>query len=638
MSSIQKTDSQELSKSEEYNELILTKDNIKVGNLFIDSCCDRLVKITNIFERDGSIFVELKVVDLDTLEPISSWTVKDINIFIKEYSQKYIPDFEEYKKKAQEYLYSGKPFQIEEEVKENEFGLVHKTSKVVLETIHNNIEVKKRQLEILRNMTTFLINNQKESLDRIKRKMEEQIAIFSKEMQKIMKVIGMIELYMGIEEELYQLTSGEPADINEPLVLRQLVIFADEEVGNCDNGGIDYTQLDKFDEWLIENNRYKDILPELRGIVALKPRRYEKEYSSNAIENAMMNVWNHQTYFLIRNGDNVYRICSPNMGIGETMFPKKSELEKLNNPFDKDEHKFSTKEQKERKIEEHQEQFNDKYMKMMLFIQGLLDRTEIFQPIQSGIKVTDIENSGLRLIYDAEPSLTDGRLYYAEWVKEINSNVGRGSRIILSPTWGRNSYNDNDNHNYKSYGRIVEGFVPYYANHYRCPGFPQDGLYELDEISTDIWKDNKRIDIKVPVIRFMPDEKIWGDDGLQNRKVRITWALSENSKFLNYDRICLDDIEYYLNSRLERKNYLEMLPILRTIKKHLIAEQLKENDFKLMLKGMMMKEYRQHMTDSEMDKSINDAIDWWKYKNIWKRPITKDDKKAVRMIQQKLKI
>ena len=86
-------------------------------------------------------------------------------------------------------------------------------------------------------------------------------------------------------------------------------------------------------------------------------------------------------------------------------------------------------------------------------------------------------------------------------------------------------------------------------------------------------RSGKRIDIKVPVIRYMPDEKVWKGrwDGEQDRKVRITWALSENSNYLNYDRICLDDIEHYLNSRLERKNYLGMLPILRTIKKHLIA-------------------------------------------------------------------
>lgn len=30
------------------------------------------------------------------------------------------------------------------------------------------------------------------------------------------------------------------------------------------------------------------------------------------------------------------------------------------------------------------------------------------------------------------------------------------------------------------------------------------------------------------------------------------------------------------------------------------------------------------------------SLDWWKYKNIWKRPITQDDEKAVRMITKHL--
>lgn len=31
------------------------------------------------------------------------------------------------------------------------------------------------------------------------------------------------------------------------------------------------------------------------------------------------------------------------------------------------------------------------------------------------------------------------------------------------------------------------------------------------------------------------------------------------------------------------------------------------------------------------------AIDWWKKKNIWKRPLLEDDSKAWRMIRKRLK-
>jgi len=639
MSSIQKNNEQEVVKSEEYKKLIATKENIKVGDLFIEGANDRLIVISKIeevqHEKGDYICVHTRCVDFYTLEQSShDWDHEEINAFIKTYSHKYVPDFEEYKRKAREYLYEGKPFEIEVHENENEFGLMYKTNKAMLEVMHSDIDLKTRNLEILRNMTQLMINEQKSKLDLVRRKMEEQISIFQKEMKKIMKVIGLIELYLGIEEELFQLTSGEPADKDEPLSLRQLVIYADEELGNCDDGGIDFKQLDKFDNWLISNDNYKRLLPEKRGIVALKPRRIDKHYSDNPTENSIANQWNHETYFMIRNGDNIYRICSPNIGVGETMYPKKDELAKL-----MDAENLSTFEKhNEKVIDAKMEAFNDKYMKMFLFIQGLLDRTEVFAPIMAGIKVTDIENGGLNLIYDAEPSLMDGKRSYSKWVEEVNQNVGRGSRIVLVPSYGRNSFNDSENYNYRRYGHISEGFVPYYKSRYSCPSPPQDGLYIVDEIKTSMYKDGKQEDITVPVIRYMPDESVWSWSGSHERKVRITWAIDyQKSTYLNYDRMCIEDIDYYLNSRFERKNYLGILPVLRNLKKHLLEEQTKESDFKLMLKGMVMKKYPK-MTEKEIDELISESIDWWKFKNIWKRPITQDDKKAVRMIQQKLKI
>lgn len=55
-----------------------------------------------------------------------------------------------------------------------------------------------------------------------------------------------------------------------------------------------------------------------------------------------------------------------------------------------------------------------------------------------------------------------------------------------------------------------------------------------------------------------------------------------------------------------------------------------------MLKGMMLVNTK--LSELEIVSSIDEAIDWWKYKNIWKRPITEDDTKAVRMIKQRLNI
>jgi hypothetical protein len=43
--------------------------------------------------------------------------------------------------------------------------------------------------------------------------------------------------------------------------------------------------------------------------------------------------------------------------------------------------------------------------------------------------------------------------------------------------------------------------------------------------------------------------------------------------------------------------------------------------------------YNKFLKSSEtIYQEIFDAIDWWKFKNMWKRPIEKDDTKALRMI------
>lgn len=63
-----------------------------------------------------------------------------------------------------------------------------------------------------------------------------------------------------------------------------------------------------------------------------------------------------------------------------------------------------------------------------------------------------------------------------------------------------------------------------------------------------------------------------------------------------------------------------------------LAEIEWEKEFVKMTIGELQKE-----GCSVDEKDVWSAIDWWKNKVIWKRPITKDDAKALRMIKSKLK-
>ena len=117
------------------------------------------------------------------------------------------------------------------------------------------------------------------------------------------------------------------------------------------------------------------------------------------------------------------------------------------------------------------------------------------------------------------------------------------------------------------------------------------------------------------------------------RKNRLTYRLRQEDKIINYDRISLEDIEFYLNSRLERKHYLNVLPVLLEVRKSLLREQKQEDAFRWMMIGELRKS---GMSEETASRHIDEAIDWWKYKNIWKRPISDDDAKAFRMIRKRV--
>ena len=52
----------------------------------------------------------------------------------------------------------------------------------------------------------------------------------------------------------------------------------DEEVGILDDQGLDWTQIDQFDEWLLKDKHYEILIPEKKAIVVFKPRRRNKTY------------------------------------------------------------------------------------------------------------------------------------------------------------------------------------------------------------------------------------------------------------------------------------------------------------------------------------------------------------------------
>lgn len=357
--------------------------------------------------------------------------------------------------------------------------------------------------------------------------------------------------------------------------------MADFSINLLSEGGADYKDIEKFDEWLSNPINRDKVIPEEKCIVCFKLRRFDKKYSNDSLTNALLNKYNHITYILIRNGDNLYRIYSDNIYVDELIFPNRKYIKKLINSkksWDKD----------------TIENLEYRGIKFALLINSLSERTSIFEKRYDLFK---IEESGINIIYDGESTLSDGKLRFEDWLKEINKNIQEGSRIVYAGTeWEPN---------------LHHRFIRYYADKYLAPELPKNGIYT-------VYKYNEKLTIK-----YLPS-KTYGKV-YQNR---VSFAIDLYSDLIiNYDLISEEEIEYYINNRIDRKNYRRVLPILYELKNRLIEEREGEKDFIKLIQGVTNK------TQEEVEK----ALYWWKNKNKWKRALSQDDEKAYRMIIDKLK-
>lgn len=548
-----------------------------------------------------------------------------------------------------------------------------------LQNMHDGLEKQRQEMQALDMLAKTHIANLNNKLEQFRRGLNSQLEVFKKQMTRIMRVIQTIELYLGIEEDLFQIQSGMPAAASEPISFRQQILYIDEEVGVWTDGGYDYTNIPDFEEWLIKDKNYEKLLPEIKGILLFKPRRKDKDYGGNYYENKADNEPNRESYFLIRNGENLYRIYSEKILIPDRLFPLREELAEmfteLSDMMNSKEHVWERdKQEKEDKVEN----MTFRYKKMAFLLQGLIDRTQIFHPLpETKINVFNLEDNqdAVNFIYDDEVSLPNGKLPFWEWHKEINSTITHGSRILNTERYSPNgSYIPRKDFSDRLY---------YTCNDYNIPQLPSMGIYEVyDKKSTHWnWQNEKSYQdilasgiehkvIKVDETRYNGEwdstalkytksrkgYKVeftkhsicimynaggktthgWGDYGDHDRKNRISWKIFKEDKFiLNYDRIDLADIDFYINSRYDRQQYLFMLPMLFQMKKQMLDEQAQERAFIDFLVGRASAN-NPKIDEEKCREFVNGCISWWKNRVIMKRPITKNDTLALRMIERRV--
>lgn len=515
----------------------------------------------------------------------------------------------------------------------------------------NNISAKKLELDNLKRNAEALLKEQKKYM--------EALTGFKDIADAIEEVIGNLNLYLGSGEEILQLRNGKPADRSIPLSIRQLVLFMDEECALAtEDGGIDAYTIEQFDEWLLADEKnLNQVLPELKGVVCLKPRRNMKEYSEDANQNAILNQANKETYVLIRNGENLYRVCPP-WGVRKYFFPTKDEFKDaltseqrlhketaekkgldVSNWTDSDDvfgryYRLPIENVNSHDFKEAKKKLDKEmayYSKALIMLQGLVDRTGIFPEFQEiGLNLIDVSQwtDYLRFVHDADPAflLTAGKETFEQFTKRVNSDLQIGDRII-------GMFHKLVKDSLKKRGEWGDSYPSRLTP--KKASWPDDfGLYTIEGRSQEYgWKIGYERTDEIRRGRWDKcDCDRQGEPHACVPKTRAACQISESDEYIfAFDKIGLEEIDYFLNDRLSRSDYLRMFELMKRVRNMKRVEREAEEPFITLAIGEAMK-LVPDLTEPEIRPQVIKAMQWWKYKNKVHRAVTDDFGKALKAV------
>lgn len=449
-----------------------------------------------------------------------------------------------------------------------------------------------KQVGILKTQITKALALQQKALDLMQ-------ATWAGQLEQISYAISSINLYLGRDEEIVCIQEGEPAPKQEPITIRQTVLYMDEETAlNCEEGGLDFATLEDFDRWVCKPENLKQLLPESKGILGMKLRRENKFYANEAIwEQIMLQMANGGTYILVRNGDKLWRIWNE-IDIPEHLFPTQDEFNALFYDQWRDE-PIKPGTQAYQQALDAASGMQRRYLQIVLLLQGLIDRTKIFHPlVTTRVNLLDPnpDPTVIKLIRDAENLLADGKLNYAEWYEKLNSTLEPGKRIVFGGT-------DYQRYQYESHKDKYSLTIPKFSD---WPVHSQ--LYTIKDVSKE--------------------EELYFSYAPPTGRKQATFHFQKHYPFiLNFDDLTVPDLQYYLNDRRHRHHYLESYPILRAA----LALKLKEEQAEKPFIDLLVKEASK-AHPGKIEPLIIEVIRWWKQKNRVVRSLTERENLAYRQI------
>lgn len=405
----------------------------------------------------------------------------------------------------------------------------------------------------------------------------EMVMRYATDLQRGVQSLG---LYTGEGVELRRLMEGESAAPSEPLHLYRDMLYMDEEyLVNLDaegrSGGADHEDFDDFVEALRTDTALRDrILPYPRMVVLMRYRRSGRIYfDGNSIEaaiaNAEYNRPNRVQFLLVRDGENLFQVWSelttqaitslyPTKDMGDAPFRgvrgETITLDDLN---------FS----------EAKGAFNDLnrvYKNLLILLWGLNDREGIFGSFydpadwtSSGFIDETFQQRYMRF-WDPyhQATLGTGRPRFDVWARAMNGWLRSGSRVVVM----RRALT---HHEALGKGNEMENDQP--------SALSQIGDVALEYVVRGTKKGHV---VSVEAGRMIYPRKRFRDSYYMKQSYDVPLNEDDHgySEHGTLQWLCLDmiesaDIDHYLQSRLDRKEYMEFYGLLLAVRRQIQAEE-----------------------------------------------------------------
>jgi hypothetical protein len=468
--------------------------------------------------------------------------------------------------------------------------------------------------------------------------LEEQLRPLKAELARLEEISWTVDLYMGRDEEVTLLRDGQPAAADTPIVIRQMVLAADEEaLLLVEEGGIDYRRMGAFIEWVASDPAHMSrIIPDQKGVVVVVPTRQRRDYG-DGYHNVMADQANKRAHWLLRNGERLYLLVTDEkMNVGDRLLPARDEFSAI---FTKQDWKSGERipltpgssewldaEKLAGAVQRH-------YMRKMLVLQGLIDRSVVWRPLPAPqvnlLSVASQDLGYVRLVQEGDMALGDGRPRFREWQRALTGRLRPGMRVVLSTGCDAWRAEKIDESQWSRYGH--KRIWPERAS------WPPEGEpLMIDKRSgRDFIVHYRRTDKVLKRDVPVPDRPGYVYRGLWEVEpsVRATCVVRPGDDFIiPFDLATEEDLLYYLNSREDRRNYLEMVPVLRSALAAKKAEREAEAPFRLLLAGAIMSAYPD-ADPAQAERDVPDLVWWWKTSGKNARALTGDPEHEARAVR-----